>query len=215
VQGPSFELAARPREGGGTAIRLAGRLCFRDAGELRRELLDAVDGSRPLVLDLSEVESLDGGAAAILADVWFDLGAPGGVLAFEGGAQRVRSVLALYTERAPRACLLPPRRRFSLLAAIGSGTLALIELGRSWLRFLGELSLALLAALRRPRTIDWHSLPHLAERAGADGLPIVLVISFLVGLITSFQAAVQLQKFGADLFLSDLVALSITRELML
>src|SRR5262249_25812783 len=53
----------------------------------------------------------------------------------------------------------------------------------------------------------------LMERAGADGLPIVLLISFLVGLVTGFQAAIQLKQFGANIFVADLVALSITREL--
>ncbi len=51
------------------------------------------------------------------------------------------------------------------------------------------------------------------ERAGADGLPIVLMINFLVGLVTAFQAAIQLKQFGANIFVADLVGLSITREL--
>jgi phospholipid/cholesterol/gamma-HCH transport system permease protein len=51
------------------------------------------------------------------------------------------------------------------------------------------------------------------ERAGRDGLPIVLLISFLMGLITAFQAAVQLKEFGAEIYVANLVGLSITREL--
>jgi phospholipid/cholesterol/gamma-HCH transport system permease protein len=51
------------------------------------------------------------------------------------------------------------------------------------------------------------------ERAGADAIPIVILINFLVGLVTAFQAAVQLKKYGADLFVADMVGLSMTREL--
>ena len=50
-------------------------------------------------------------------------------------------------------------------------------------------------------------------RAGRDGLPIVALISFLMGLISAFQASVQLQQFGADIYVANLVGLSITREL--
>jgi phospholipid/cholesterol/gamma-HCH transport system permease protein len=213
VREVSYRLESGPGEGGGSAVRLAGRLVFREAGALRDDLLAAAEGAKPLTLDLSAVDSLDGGAAAILADVWFELGAHGGQLRFQGGAPRVQSVLELYTERAPRACLLPRPRRYGLLEAIGEGVLSVFALARSALAFIGSCTQAALAALRRPASVDWASVPHLAERAGADGLPIALLISFLVGLITSFQAAVQLQKFGANVFISDLVGLSITREL--
>jgi phospholipid/cholesterol/gamma-HCH transport system permease protein len=70
-----------------------------------------------------------------------------------------------------------------------------------------------LAALRRPATINWADVTRIMERAGADGLPIVVMITFLVGMVTAFQAIVQLRQFGADIFVADLVALSVTREL--
>jgi len=51
------------------------------------------------------------------------------------------------------------------------------------------------------------------ERTGLDAVPIVALISFLMGLITAFQAAVQLTQFGADIYIANLVGLSIVREL--
>ena len=51
------------------------------------------------------------------------------------------------------------------------------------------------------------------ERAGADGVPIIALINFLVGLIIALQAADQLKRYGADVFLADLVGLTMTREL--
>src|SRR4029077_5855757 len=67
--------------------------------------------------------------------------------------------------------------------------------------------------LRRPRSVNWRDVPRFMERAGADGIPIVVMINFLVGVVTAFQAAVQLKQFGANIFVADLVGLSITREL--
>src|SRR3954454_9265144 len=51
------------------------------------------------------------------------------------------------------------------------------------------------------------------ERCGADAVPIVLLINFLVGFVMAFQGAVQLKQFGANIFVADLVGLSICREL--
>ena len=68
-------------------------------------------------------------------------------------------------------------------------------------------------AVRAPRSDQLVGRPRLMERAGADGIPIVLMINFLVGLVTAFQAAIQLKQFGANIFVADLVGLSVTREL--
>jgi phospholipid/cholesterol/gamma-HCH transport system permease protein len=81
------------------------------------------------------------------------------------------------------------------------------------LDFVGDVVLAGAQALRRPAAVNWADVPRLMERAGADGLPIVLMINFLVGLVTAFQAAIQLKQFGANIFVADLVGLSVTREL--
>ena len=51
------------------------------------------------------------------------------------------------------------------------------------------------------------------ERVGADAVPVVVLINFLVGFVMAFQGAVQLKQFGANIFVADLVGLSITREL--
>jgi len=67
--------------------------------------------------------------------------------------------------------------------------------------------------LREPKTANWKEVPYLMEKTGADAVPIVLLINFLVGFVMAFQGAVQLKQFGANIFVADLVGLSVTREL--
>jgi phospholipid/cholesterol/gamma-HCH transport system permease protein len=67
--------------------------------------------------------------------------------------------------------------------------------------------------VRQPRTVHLADLGSLIERAGSDGIPIVLLINFLVGAILGLQGAIQLHRFGGDYFLANLVGLSIVREL--
>ena len=73
--------------------------------------------------------------------------------------------------------------------------------------------IGLLAALRHPQRMRWRETWLYMERCGIDAVPIVALISFLMGLITAFQAAVQLNQFGADIYVANLVGLSIVREL--
>jgi phospholipid/cholesterol/gamma-HCH transport system permease protein len=201
-------------EGGLERLSLSGRVGRKGAERLQRELERAVEakGGR-LALDLSEVESIDGSAAAIIAELWDRQRCAGGELALVGASGSVASVLELYTSRGLRECLRPQVRRPSVPEQVGRATVALLGTLREASEFVGNFTRSGWATLRRPASLSWSSIPRQMERAGADGLPIVLLIGFLIGLITAFQAAVQLGKLGADSFVANLVALSLTREL--
>jgi phospholipid/cholesterol/gamma-HCH transport system permease protein len=129
-----------------------------------------------------------------------------------GATGSVEALLALYGEhrRQPSHKLAPVR--IGILDQIGRETRAMFGESRA-LDFVGDVVFAGSQALRRPRSVNWADVARLMERAGADGLPIVLMLNFLVGLVTGFQAAVQLQQYGANLYVADLVGLSVTREL--
>ena len=81
------------------------------------------------------------------------------------------------------------------------------------LTFLGEMIVAGVGILRVPRSANWRELAPTMERSGADAVPIVMLINFLVGFVMAFQAAAQLKQFGANIFVADLVGISVTREL--
>ena len=79
--------------------------------------------------------------------------------------------------------------------------------------FTGEVVLGLGDAIAKPGRIRWRDAWLYMQRTGRDALPIVSLISFLMGLIMAFQAAAQLKQFGAEIYVANLVGLSITREL--
>src|SRR5258705_3821865 len=84
---------------------------------------------------------------------------------------------------------------------------------RMQVEFLGEAVAALGSAIRHPSTIRWRDVAVICERVGADALPIVALISFLLGVILAFQSAIPMKKFGAEIFVADLIGLSMLREL--
>jgi phospholipid/cholesterol/gamma-HCH transport system permease protein len=81
------------------------------------------------------------------------------------------------------------------------------------LAFVGYLVVEAWHLLLSPKSGNWRDLSRLLERAGADAVPIVLLINFLVGLVMSFQSSGQLKQYGANIFLADLIGISMTREL--
>lgn len=209
----AFEIETQPAGEDLTLVELRGILGARHAGELRRALGEAMRGSQRVRIDLQGIDFLDGGSAAVLADTWCARREAGVKIDFVGASDAVGAVLALYTARAPRHCTTTAPRHVAIFEHVGEAALSVLQLAREGLSFIGASSRSALRALRRPRSINWDDVPSLAERMGADGLPIVLLILGLVGLTTGYQAAIQLRKFGADVFISDLVGLSIAREL--
>ena len=84
---------------------------------------------------------------------------------------------------------------------------------RDIITFIGASVTALLYDLSHPRNLMWDRIWRLIERSGSDAVPIVTILSFLMGAILAFQGALQLRKFGANIFVADLVSLSICLEM--
>lgn len=93
--------------------------------------------------------------------------------------------------------------------ALQAGTAAI----RAMLEFLGEVTLALGRLVTGRARMRFRDLWLIMQQCGADALPIVLLINVLVGMILAFVGVVQLAKFGAAIFVADLVALAVLREM--
>lgn len=80
------------------------------------------------------------------------------------------------------------------------------------LSFIGASAAALGAEFKRPSRIRWRPILHNIQTAGVNALPIVGLLSFLLGIVVAYQGADQLRRYGANIFIADLVGLSILRE---
>ena len=183
-----------------------------------RDLWDALQGAlgrlppgTPLTVDLAGVREADGGSAALLRESLLDAVRGGRKLTLRGGPPDL--VARLGDVGTAIAALAPPPARRSAIEHVGRATSEVVGEGRDLMAFVGDAAAALRNPLRRRGGIDWSELPRLIERHGADSLPIVGLISLLVGLTTAFQVARQLKLYGADVFVADLVAFSMTREM--
>lgn len=111
------------------------------------------------------------------------------------------------------ASLSVPRAKESLFATIGAGSYR-IWLGLTeYFFFSGQLAFALFYALRYPSSFRIKELLRSIQEHSIKALPIVLLTSMLIGLVIAYQSALQIQKYGADIFVVDMLVISVTREL--
>src|SRR5262249_18524398 len=111
----------------------------------------------------------------------------------------------------------PPRRRYNAAIAVvyrlGGATLHAVQQSVGLLNFLGLVAAAGAPVAIRPWRWRWTALVHHMEQVGFNAMPIIALISFLIGVVMAYQGAAQLQKFGAELFVVNLVAISVLREI--
>jgi phospholipid/cholesterol/gamma-HCH transport system permease protein len=103
--------------------------------------------------------------------------------------------------------------REPFLARIGKAMIGATESATDMLSFLGEATIALAKAMVGRARFRFSDLAVLIQDCGADALPIVTLISFLVGTILAFVGAVQLEQFGAAIYVADLVGIAMVREM--
>lgn len=95
---------------------------------------------------------------------------------------------------------------------IGRGTVALGQRALAMLSFVGESSIALGGWVVHPARARWRPVLFNLRSAGFDALPIVGLLSFLLGIVVAYQGADQLRQYGANIYVTDLVGLSMLRE---
>ncbi|HEY6462060.1 MAG TPA: ABC transporter permease, partial [Polyangiaceae bacterium] len=158
------------------------------------------------------VEAVDGGTMALLVHLRGTLAARGVAAEFVGARDDVQALIHLYRGDV-RPIRRVKRRHEGLLSQIGRATREFLLATAGVLGFLGSAVLAALGLLKEPKTGNWKELWPTMERTGADAVPIVVLINFLVGFVMAYQGARQLEQFGANVYVADLVGLSVTREL--
>ena len=103
-----------------------------------------------------------------------------------------------------------PIRAF--LERVGRGVMSVVEETYGTLAFAGRLMVVTARTLTDPRRIRWASCVSMAERAGLDALPIVVVTTFFIGAVVGLLGVNTLRQFGAEVFAVELIGIAVTRE---
>ncbi len=167
-------------------------------------------------IDLAAIEALDTAGAWLLLRLERALEKKGAAVTVENLAQELEPLLR-QVEKGEVPAPPPPRRRGHGLAdglgSIGEATAELVLSAVGLLGFLGLVAVTGMRTLAHPRRLRVVSLVAQMQRAGVSSLPIVGLLSFLIGIVTAYQGAEQLRPYGAQIFTVNLLGLGFLREL--
>ena len=210
-------LTATP-SGGVLELRPTGSWTVANAATLERlasDVMAQLDQAAAVKFDMAGVDELDTLGAWLLEKMSRRAASTGHRADMVGIADHYAGLIdevRQVNRRTPaRAHALNPI--LAKLADIGRATIGSREDIAAFVQMLGALCIALLGVLRRPRTLRLTSLTYQLYRVGWQAIPIVVLITFLIGAIIAQQGIFHFRKFGADSYVVDMVGILVLREL--
>jgi len=208
-------LQIEQREDGAVEIELSGRLSYETVEPLRRELERWLKKRRGLqvTVHLDQVEYIDSAGAALLFHIK-RLCQRRECETIRGRSNaQVEEALKLFDlDKIPEAPALREKPG-NIISSAGQGFLKAAGEFTELSSYIGRVFLALLWSAAHPARFRWREIIYLCQRAGAEALPIVGLLSMLIGLVSAFSSAVQLRQVGANIYIADLIGIGMTREM--
>ena len=175
--------------------------------DLRQGLADAID--------LSRVRQLDTAGAWAVVSLERRLQAAGLAPLITGSSQMQADLIETLRQNMPET-MDQHVRSLSLtdrLEIVGRRAVASFQKTLAIIGFLGKVVASIAGLILRPSRIRWTAIVYHMQQVGLNAVPIVSLMAFLIGVVLAFQGAAQLRQFGAEVFVVDLIAISILREL--
>lgn len=198
----------------GAALTLRGPITLAQVSRLHRRL-SALPGDGDIHVDLAGVSAFDTAGAWALCSLRARIAAAGRQMFITGEDARIRDVMASVQEALPTPDTAASARHSlaDRLELLGRAIMGGLRFGAELVGFLGLFLARLARALIHPREFRLTSLVHHCQEVGLKAVPIVALMAFLIGVVLAFQGASQLRQFGAEVFVVDLIAISVLREL--
>lgn len=203
---------------GGTEVRLSGDLVIAALPAVEPALgrLAGRRGARaPVVLDLSRIGRLDTAGAWLVVSTMRRLESEGVPVTLAGLTPERAALIETVRSALPEkeVPVAPPGGILGWVAEVGRRTMSILLNFRDLVGFVGLVVARFARLIVSPRRLRITALVHHMEETGLDAVPIVSLLAFLIGVVLAFQGATQLRQFGAEVFVVDLIAISVLREL--
>lgn len=208
---PPFE--ARKTAEGEVVVAFKTSVTYENAAEVWQRLnnLIARKENTSIVLDLSEVHKLDSAGAALVRSIHLACERRGVHFRLESPGPAAKRFLD-YLEHPPPV-IEHADREYSFVSRIGVFLIDQAVEFKNYIKFCGSFFSSVARSIRHAGRFRWQETFYYLQLTGADAMVILFLISFLLGLVMTFQAAVQLRQFGANIYVADLVSIALAREL--
>jgi phospholipid/cholesterol/gamma-HCH transport system permease protein len=182
--------------------------------DLERQIADrSWPPATEIVWELSGIEAIDTSGAWLLQRTVNELKAKGRSVRLRGLSSEVADLLETVASKWPGSEATKAATRGSWLETIGRLVWDSGPRSRAALAFLGESSATSLSLVTHPAQVRWRVLMHNLQLDGFNALPITGLLTFLMGVVIAYQGSEQLKTFGANIFIVDLVGISLLREI--
>jgi phospholipid/cholesterol/gamma-HCH transport system permease protein len=201
-------------EGDDLRLELSGRLVTATLVPLVAEL-DRLPARGRATLDLTRLEALDTAGAWLIERTQARFAAAGAKLEIVGAKPALAKLMARVS-KAGKPPALPPPERYGLVvfvAKVGAATISVIRQAGDLIAFFGAIVTTIIRVLLRPRRMRFTSLVSHIEQVGLNALPIVGLLTFLIGVVLAYQGVDQLRAYGGEIFTVNLVGISVLREM--
>ena len=213
---PSCQYEVSDNDGGNITINIRGRMDSGNAGSLIRELVPLIKNQIPLSLtvDMGKVTYLDDFGALVVVELKNITIGEKGRFYIKNAGDNAKKVLSLFDfDSLKKRSVSEKKCSSGIFVQLGEGTIRQVSDLKYPFSFIGSICLSLIHVCLHPQSLRKDDTLSYMQKTGVDALPIVGLISFLLGLIMAFMSSVQLREFGADIYVASLVSLSMTREL--
>ena len=195
------------------AISISGSLNSFSCANIWKKLVNIYEKASPkkLIIDLEELNYCDMSGMALFYMLDSRQKSQNRTFEIKNIQSEFQNLFAVFENQ--KFELQDKKRHLNLIEKIGKFFIDFCRDIRDQISFVGESSTALLNTFINPGKIRWKDVLNVAEHTGIKALPIVMLIGFLMGLIMSFQSVIPMRQFGAEIFIADLIGLSMLREL--
>lgn len=201
---------------GKLTIRLSGPLNIKTASQTLNALTTALKNKSltAVTINLKHVSRIDDYGALVLYEIKNDVLHPD----TDFHLLNPPDILQTRVEQMAADLSDSPRQPDSALGSIfilqtGEATIGTLKSIKEFIDFIGAIVLAVMRFFKKPKSLRTNDIISYMKTTGVDGLPVVAMISFLIGLIMAFMSSIQLKQFGANIYVASLVALSMVSEL--
>ncbi|VVC75850.1 putative phospholipid ABC transporter permease protein MlaE [Aquicella siphonis] len=163
-------------------------------------------------IDGTSIARMDSAGAWLLIDLKNTLSRQGLRIEWVHFPEQSRSLLAIIENQVREQTPLPASKKITFLTAVGKNTIEQLQEFQLYLAFIGGLTFETLRLILHPRHWRWNALASVIYRTGYQGLPIIALLSFLIGVVLTYQMGLQLRNYGANIYIVDLLGLSVLRE---
>lgn len=204
-------------DNGEMSIRFSGRMDIETSAPVLKEINALIRANSPfsVVTDLGDVSYLDDFGALVLFEIKQLINVQNGNFSIINISDKAKEILShtnFDTHEKPYLTF-KKKRLLNIVVRLGKTVIKEASSLKFMISFAGSMVLCLIRVCFNPKSLRVSDTVTHMEKTGADALPIVALISFLLGLIMAFMSSIQFQQFGAGIYVASLVAFAMVSEL--